>query len=72
MQCSLLMLRGGFASEWALIMEEVMKAGRVEIVALHLANLVNSGRPQLAAVGAHALAQTLPAERVRLSAFSLQ
>ncbi len=46
-------------------MDELMEMGHAEIVASHLANLVTTGRPQLAAVGAQVLAQSLPAEKVR-------
>ncbi len=58
------MLRAGFAFEWALVMDALKRLGHVDVVASHLANLVTTGRPQLAAEGARALAQTLPSERV--------
>ena len=71
-QCSLLALRGGFESEWVAAVDELIKMGHVKSVAHHLANMVASGLPQLAALGTRALAQTLPSARVTNTSFSLE
>lgn len=64
-QVAVLLLRSGFASEWAAISAEHIRSGEVDIVARQLAGLVRTGRPFLAAEAAAALAHTASAKVVR-------
>lgn len=63
-QVAVLLLRGGFAPEWAAIARAHISAGEADTVARQLAGLVRTGRPNLAVEAARALAQTAGAKTV--------
>ncbi|CAL8464290.1 g3825 [Coccomyxa elongata] len=58
LECSTLLLRAGYACEWATIMHEVLNMGRLDIIAQCLAGLIELRRTHLAVEGMRALAQT--------------
>lgn len=57
LQAYVLLLRGGHEEVWAAIMHEIIKMGRVDVVARRTALIIQSGRPKLASEGMHTLAR---------------
>ncbi|BDA49840.1 hypothetical protein COCOBI_14-4600 [Coccomyxa sp. Obi] len=64
LECSRLLLRAGYAGEWAAIAREVLGMGRIDITAKCIAALIQTGRVDLAVEGTHVLAQTTTAKAV--------
>ncbi|BDA49841.1 hypothetical protein COCOBI_14-4610 [Coccomyxa sp. Obi] len=58
LQCSTLLLRAGYAREWAAVAREILDMGRVDVTAKCIASLIKTGRTHLAMEGTRALAQT--------------
>ncbi|BDA49835.1 hypothetical protein COCOBI_14-4550 [Coccomyxa sp. Obi] len=63
-EVAVLLLRSGFASEWAAIAAEHIRSGEVDFIARQLAGLVRTGRPFLAAEAATALVHAASAKVV--------
>lgn len=61
----MLLLRSGFAAEWAAISAEHIRFGETDIIVRQVAGLVRTGRAPLAAEAAAALTHVASANMVR-------